>query len=93
MIKDLSKNELLNLECHLRVVNGLKKYRVKMNFFAIMMKAWPKEFSIRKDKEFFDKYKGKEVYAYGYNGAGHGDDWFILEDNNYCLLKECFEEI
>ena len=93
MLINLNEKETLNLECHLRVVKGLKKYKVKMNFFAIMMKALPGEFDIKKDKPFFDKYKCREVFAYGYNGANHNDDWFILEDNNYCLIRDCFEEL
>lgn len=93
LYENLNETELINIICGYQVCKGLRRYKVKMNFFAIMMKHLPGEYNIKKDKPFFDKYKNKEVFAYGSNGKNHSDGWFILEDDNYCLLKECFEEI
>lgn len=92
----LSDKEIRNMITHYQATKQLKKYKVKMNAFAIMMKQFPGEYSVKKDKPFFDKYRDKEVYAYCYNGdmlnPKENDDWFILEDDNYCLRKSCFEE-
>lgn len=93
LYENLNEKELNHIISHYIGCKGLRKYKVKMNFFVIMMKHLPGEYDIKKDKPFFDKYRNKEVFAYGFNGKNHDDDWFILEDDNYCLLKECFEEI
>ena len=41
-----------------------------------------------KDELFFTKYAGKTVDVYECNG-----DWFICEDDNYVLTKNCFKLI
>ena len=38
------------------------------------------------DELFFTKYAGKTVDVYECNG-----DWFICEDDNYVITKNCFK--
>ena len=76
---------------HFQVCNGLRKITLKENIFDIMKKRYPEEYKIE-DQKFFDEYKGKTVWVYNFNGAKYKDDWFVLEDNNYQLSVDCFEE-
>ena len=61
------------------------KALIKNDFKDILYKEFPEEYSESKDNAFFDKYKGQTVTL-----IVDGEDYFILEDNNYVLTRDCF---
>jgi len=93
---NLNETELNNIINYYRALKGLRQLILKDNAFDIMVKLLPDDYN-NDDKAFFDKYKNKLVWAYHFNniindGKGNEGDWFILEDDNYCLDFSCFEE-
>jgi hypothetical protein len=87
-MKKLSEIEIRNMVRHC----GLQKVKVKDNFKEIMYNKYPEEYT-EKDDTFFEKYRNKIVFAYSFNYTPLDNDyeeWFILEDNNYELVKDCF---
>lgn len=61
---------------------------IKENFFDIMGKhTGYEEYKDKDSIEFFKKYAGKKVNVYSWCG-----DWWICEDDNYPLTKNCFVE-
>jgi len=87
-IRDLSDRELSVMAINI----GLEKVKVKENFKEIMYKKYPKEYS-SEDDDFFNRYAGKIVFAFPFIRNHKDDNWFILSDNNYCLIRECFETL
>ncbi len=61
---------------------------IKDDFWDIMNNHLPGEYDEQDKKMFFDKYAGKDVHVYE-----RCNDWWICEDDNYLITKECFTVI
>jgi len=90
VLKDLPEEFNYSIMSKFAIIHNLCKCKVRENIKDICIEEFPLEFS-DSDNEFFDKYKGKEVIAYNWNGGVCNSDWFILEDDNISLSYKCFE--
>jgi len=96
---NLNETELNHMIGYYRSLKGLRQLILKDNAFDIMLKLFPDDFN-DDDKAFFDKYKNKLVWVYHLSNTitnkivkqDNWFDWFILEDDNYCLDFSCFKE-
>jgi hypothetical protein len=69
------------------LLNKVKRVKIKNNFREILMATFPDEYT-DSDYIFFERYTGKEANIYQWAG-----DWWILEDDNYLITPDCFEEL
>ena len=69
------------------LVNKVKKVKIKDNLKEILTTTFPDEYN-DSDFIFFERYAGKEANIYQWAG-----DWWILEDDNYLITPDCFEEL
>jgi hypothetical protein len=53
----------------------------------ILLNSVDKHYNIEDDGDFIRKYAGKKVLVYEWCG-----DWWICEDDNYVITKDCFTE-
>jgi hypothetical protein len=63
------------------------KVRIKDNLREILMREFVDTYSNEEDYEFCKKYSGKICNVYMDN-----KDYFICEDDNYVITKDCFDE-
>ena len=87
--QELTDNELSNLLFHFKVNNNLKKVKMKTNLREIMENKNQDEYSDN-DNDFFNKWSSSECLVYKYSDEDDDEDWFILDDDNYPIFKECF---
>jgi hypothetical protein len=78
--RGFSKKELRH------ILDKVKRARVKNNVKQILQRTYKASYESEEDLEFLDRYTGKEVNVYEWAG-----DWWICEDDNYCMTEECFE--
>lgn len=91
--KVITKKDLTEKEIDTCIRNlCVRKLRVRKDIKKICIEKFPNEYD-ESDDLFFNKYAGKEVYLYPYNRNDKDMDLFILEDDNYELDIDCFEEI
>lgn len=69
------------------LLNKVKKVKIKDNLKEILTTTFPDEYN-DSDFIFFEIYAGKEANIYQWVG-----DWWILEDDNYVITTDCFEEL
>lgn len=87
-IKDMNAKEKLHFESIATVMLNPKKMHVKPDFRYIMCEKFPDEnLNNQEHDAFFSKYADRKVIVIN---EREDDDYFILEDNNYALTKECF---
>jgi len=86
MIQELTVSQIERLLRHV----GVRYAVIKENFKDILKEANPGEYT-EKDDVFFNKYAGKKVIVYPWSKYSDDKDWFILEDDNYPITKECFK--
>ena len=90
--KNLSETEINHMISFYTAIRGLQERVLKKDAFDIMQRKCPEDYT-DKDKQFFDKYSNKKIWIYNYNNAQDEDEWFILEDDNYQLNLNCFEDL
>ncbi len=69
------------------LLNKVKRVKIKDNLREILTTTFPDEYT-DSDYIFFERYAGKEANIYQWAG-----DWWILEDDNYLITPDCFEEL
>ena len=77
--KRFSFNELEN------VLKKPKLVLIKKNLKSILEEKVGYQYNTKEDIDFIEKYARKETLVYEWCG-----DWWICEDDNYPLFKECF---
>lgn len=70
------------------VLRKVKKVRIKDDLKNILKRATGESYESRDDKDFLNRYTGKEVNVYEWCG-----DWWICEDDNYVITEDCFSEL
>lgn len=78
----------INLSELRHLVNKVKRVKIKDSFEQILIKDLGESYDRIEDKNFINKYAGKMVNIYKW-----GDDWWILEDDNYVITYNCFVEV
>ena len=68
------------------VLRKVKKVRIKDNLKNILQLETGESYESIEDKEFLNRYTGKEVNIYEWCG-----NWWICEDDNYVITENCFE--
>ena len=68
------------------VLRKVKRVKIKENLKQILTEKWPKEYT-SEDDVFFNLYAGMTTHVYEWAG-----DWWICEDDNYPIDRDCFEE-
>lgn len=67
------------------VMQKVKKVTISTYLKQILQKATGESYDSAEDKAFLDKYTGKVANVYEWAG-----DWWIAEDDNYVITKDCF---
>ena len=70
------------------VLNKPKTKYISKDLKNILEKHYNYVLDSEKDIEFINKYAGKKTLVYEWS-----DDWWITEDDNYPITKECFSDI
>ena len=69
------------------LLEKIKRVKIKDNLKEILTTIFPDEYN-DSDFIFFNKYAGKEANIYQWAGG-----WWILEDDNYLITPDCFDEL
>ena len=85
-VSDFEKEFGLNIKEASHVLNKVKKVKIVNNFKEVLIKEYGEEtYKDKEGEEFFNKYTGNVANVYEWCG-----DWWICEDDNYVITKECF---
>lgn len=85
-MKKYNKKEIINLLIWFEVNCKVKKVVMKKDFGKILCDKFDEHHSIYNN--FNQRYENKEVYVFK-----DFNDWFILEDNNFVITEDCWEEL
>jgi hypothetical protein len=69
------------------LIGKVRRVKIKDNLKEILSTTFPDEYT-DSDFIFFERYAGKEANVYQWAG-----DWWILDDDNYLITPDCFEEL
>ena len=88
MINAMNSTEKRNFQILAEVILRPKKMRVRPDFRYVMCEAFPDEgLNDPEHDTFFSRYAGRKVIVINQRDD---KDYFILQDNNYALTKDCF---
>ncbi len=89
---ELNKKELMHLKSHLSIVLKMRTYLIKDNIADILIKYAPSEYSLADPSfvMFVDKYRNTKRVCYRY--SWNDSDWFILDDDNFVVTKDCITD-
>jgi hypothetical protein len=87
VMKFLAYKKIDSLDELKKILSKIKRAKIKDNFGEILRTmTYGYDYNEDIDKEFIEKYAGKEVNVYQWAG-----DWWICEDDNYVITEDCFD--
>ncbi len=88
LVMQLLADRQVNVAELRHLLNKVKRVKIKEDLEQILIKDLGETYDRIEDKNFINKYAGKTANIYEWCG-----DWWMLEDDNYVITENCFEQL